>query len=64
MDLVKMLTPKDTEEVRPGLFIQKTKKGYRQIHPAAWNGKINWKGQIKSMISFRTIFTIALILFN
>ena len=43
MNWVERLTPKNTEEVKPGLFIQKYKFGYRQIHPAAWDGKINWK---------------------
>lgn len=43
MSWIKSLEPKDTEEVRPGFFIQKKYKGYRQVHPAAWNGKIIWK---------------------
>ncbi len=37
------LEPKHTEEIKPGLFIQKTPSGYRQVWPAQWNGKINWK---------------------
>lgn len=63
MDWSKVLTPKNTEEVRPGLFIQKRNNNYRQIHPAAWNGKVDWKGQMKSVFSFRTVFTMGLILF-
>ncbi len=68
MDFVKALTPKDTEEVKPGFFIQTKnhkngRTSYRQVHPVAWNGKIDWKTQVKSVFSLRTIFTIALILF-
>lgn len=43
MSWIERLTPKDTEEVKPGLFIKKTRFSYRQVHPAAWDGKINWK---------------------
>ena len=46
MDLIKFLTPKNTEEVRPGFFIQKKKKGYKRIYPACWNGKIIWRNFI------------------
>lgn len=46
MTFVDAMTPKDTEEVKPGLFIQKSGKNYRQISPAAWGGKINWKNLI------------------
>lgn len=64
MDLAESLTPQRTEEIKPGLFIQKTIKGkYRQIEPVAWGGKIRWKQQISSVISFRFIFTIAVVLF-
>lgn len=43
MNFKKALTPRDTEEIKPGLFIQTTTKGYRQVHPAVWNGEINYK---------------------
>ncbi len=59
MNFIKALTPKDTEEVKPGLFIQttygellandghtvigKAPMSYKHITPAAWNGKIIWK---------------------
>lgn len=59
---IKALTPKDTEEVKPGLFIQtrgnpdslidrleKTVSGipikypwYKEVWPAAWNGRVKW----------------------
>ncbi|KKK96322.1 hypothetical protein LCGC14_2663930 [marine sediment metagenome] len=81
MNLTKSLTPKDTEEIKPGLFIQ-TKYGelldddghtvigkapmyYKQISPAAWDGKIIWKnllfgqGFLKSFIFFLIILFIA-----
>lgn len=41
--LIEVLTPKDTEELKPGLFIKDTGKGYRQIHPIAWDGKFRLK---------------------
>ncbi len=41
---IKAITPGDTEEVKPGLFIQKRgKESYRHIYPGAWDGKIMWK---------------------
>jgi len=42
MSFIEKLTPKDTEEIKPNLFIQRRGNYYRQIYPAAWNGKINW----------------------
>lgn len=44
--IIRTLTPKNTEEVKPGLFIQKVNNGYRMIAPAAWNGQINWRNFI------------------
>lgn len=63
MGLIEFLTPKDTEEVRPGLFVKTTLKGYRVMSPLAWNGKLRVKEQLKTVFSLRTIFTIALVLF-
>ncbi len=63
MSFVDEVTPKDTEEVKPGLFIQKWKGKYRQIEPMAWNGKMRWEQQIRSILSLRTFFTIGVILF-
>lgn len=60
---IKALTPKNTEEVKPGLFIQTTARGYRNIYPAAWNGKINWKNFIFGGSFFKTIGWFAIILF-
>jgi len=64
MSIIDSLTPKNTEEIKPGLFIQKIPKGYRQIYPAAWNGKMNWKnflwgsGFLKSFIWFVIILIV------
>lgn len=63
MTLADMLTPKDTEELKPGFFVQKKGDTYRQIHPIGWNGKIDWIKQLKSIFSLRTFFTIGIILF-
>lgn len=57
------LTPKNTEEVKPGLFIQKTATGYRHIHPAAWNGKINWKNLLIGGNAIRNFVWFAIIMF-
>jgi len=70
MNFVKALTPKDTEEIKPGLFIQKQGNSYRQISPAAWDDKIIWKnlffgqGFLRSFIFFLIIVFIAWSYFN
>ncbi len=61
MDFIKSLTPGDTEEVKPGLFIQRRLGKYRQIYPAAWNGKINWKNFILGPNFFKHFFIFLLI---
>lgn len=62
--IIEDLTPKRTEEIKPNLFIQQTRGGkYRQVHPIAWDGKIRWKEQLSSVISFRFVFTIVVVLF-
>ncbi len=65
MDFVKALTPKDTEEVREGLFIQRRLGKYRQVYPAAWNGKMNWYNLFTggSIWKSRTFILILLIVF-
>ena len=61
---VKALTPKDTEEIKPGLYIQKKLGRYRQVHPAAWDGKISTKNLlfggdfVKSFIFFAILMFI------
>jgi len=46
MTIIDILTPKDTEEVKPNFFIQKKGNHYRQVSPMAWNGKMLWKNAI------------------
>lgn len=63
IDFKKAFTPKDVEEVRPGLFIKKIPKNYddieyRQIQPLVWNGKWRLKNQIK----IRNVLMIVLII--
>lgn len=59
MSLMDSLTPKDTEEMKPELFIQKKGDVYRQINPIAWNGK--WR--LKKQFGWRNLFFILLVLF-
>lgn len=63
----KVITPSDTEELKPGLFIQKKiikgKDYYRQVHPGAWNGKINWYEVFLGHNFFKTTFWFLLIMF-
>lgn len=58
--LVKTLTPVNTEEVRPGLFIQTSStargKSYRQITPCCWDGKIDWKITLFGDKPFKYLF--------
>ncbi len=68
MNLTKALTPKDTEELRPGLFIQMKAKNpdtieYKQISPAAWDGKIIWKNLFFGGITLRNVIWFSIILF-
>ncbi len=77
MNWKKILAPKDTEEVRPGLYVRTMYKpiyhkgdmiarepiGYRRVEPVVWNGEYRWKEQLKTVFSLRTIFTIAIICF-
>ena len=63
MSFADSITPADTEEIKPGFFVQKRLKGYKQVYPFAWNGKIRYKEQLSSLFSMRTIITIAIIIF-
>ncbi len=55
----KAFTPKDTEELKPNLFVKKTSKGYKQDNPLVWKGEWRLRGQI----GWRNIFMIILIIF-
>lgn len=59
MSFIDSLTPKNTEEIKPGLFIQKKGEDYRQINPIAWNGR--WR--LKKQFRWRSLFFILLVLF-
>ncbi len=59
MNFKESFTPKDTEELKPGLFIQKKGDTYRQINPVVWNNE--WR--LKNQFGWRNLFTIAIILF-
>lgn len=63
MNFIDLLTPKDTEEIKPGLFVKKTKKGWKEVHPSAWKGKIIWKNLLFGPRFFRTLITFGVILF-
>lgn len=63
MSLADILTPKNTEEVKPGLFFKKTGKGYRQVTPMAWNGKINWFVVVFGSRPIKHLFIFLLIMF-
>lgn len=60
---VKALTPDNTEEVKPGLFVQKMKKGYRQIQPIAWKGEFRTKEQLATVFSLGTFVRLGIIIF-
>lgn len=63
MSWIDSITPKDTQELRPGLFIQIKKDKYRVINPFAWNGKVRWKEQLQTIFNFEQFIRIAVILF-
>ncbi len=64
MSWKKVLTPINTEEIRPGLFIQSKPKNpdnvqYRVINPICWKGKYRWNKQF----SWKNLITIIIIAF-
>lgn len=63
MTFVDAVTPKDTEEVKPNIFVQKKGDIYRVVNPIAWNGQMRWKEQSKTFFSLRTFITLVLIIF-
>ena len=58
-----MVTPKDTEEIKPGLFIQKKGDVYRQVYPACWEGRMNWVNFFWGGKPWKSLFFFGLILF-
>lgn len=68
MSITDFLTPKNTQEVRPGLFVQAITKNpdkltYRVINPMAWNGKIRTTEQLRTIFNFKSLFALLLIIF-
>lgn len=72
--IAKAVTPQDTEEVKPGLFVQtkfvrkagsgeKVPKSYRTVYPSAWDGKINWNNFIFGGSVLKTIIPFLVVLF-
>ena len=59
MSFIERLTPKDTEEIKPGIFIQKRGEGYRVVNPITWDNE--WR--LNKHFGWRNLFTIVLILF-
>lgn len=55
----RLLSPKNTEEIKPGLFVQNRKGKYRVVKPIVWNGEY----RLKDQFSWKSIITIVLILF-
>ena len=63
MSWVDSITPKNTEEDKPGLFIQEKRGKLRQVHPAAWNGKVNWKNFLLGHDFLKNLIVFAIIMF-
>ncbi len=68
MTFIDAITPKNTEEVKPGLFIQTIETNpnkfiYRQVKPLAWKGKFRTKEQLATLFSVRTFLTLGIIAF-
>ena len=51
----------DTEEVKPGIFVQKKDGSYRVVQPLTWNGRFRWKEQLRA--SWGNLFTLGMVLF-
>ena len=59
MNLKKTLTPENTEEVKPNIFLQKKGDGYRVVNPIVWNNE--WR--LKKQFGWRNLLWIMIILF-
>lgn len=52
------------EEIKPDFFIKVDGRGrYKRVYPLSWQGKSRLGKEIKRIFTFRTFFTICLILF-
>ena len=63
MSFIDSITPKNTQEIKPGLFVQERNNSYRVIHPVAWDGKINWKTFILGPNALKHFLIFLLIIF-
>lgn len=63
MSWIEKFTPKDTEEIKPDLFIQRRQKGYRVVNPIAWNGKWRTKEQLKTIFTVGMFIRLGIIIF-
>ncbi len=63
MNFIKVFTPKDTEEIKSDLFIQRRGNSYRQVYPGAWDGKIIWKNLLFGGMGLRNLLWFAIIIF-
>ncbi len=61
--LKKAITPSDTEEIKPNLFIQKKLGGHRQVYPAVWNMEFRWKNMFFGGSPLKSTIFFAIILF-
>jgi len=61
-NFIKSLTPNNTKEIKPNLFIQEKKGKYRVVNPMAWKGKIRYKEQLQTVFSIRTLIWLGILL--
>ncbi len=59
MSLINSLTPDNTEEIKPGLFVQNRKGNYRVVNPIAWKGK--WR--LDKQFGWKNLITIVIVIF-
>ncbi len=59
MKLSDTFEPDNTEEIKPGLFIQNKKGNYRQVNPIVWKGK--WR--LTKQFGWKNLVWIVIVLF-
>ena len=55
MSFADSVTPPNTTEIKPGLFVQKKGNRWRKVEPIAWNGKLRINAQLKSLLTIKTL---------
>jgi len=63
MNFKKILTPNDTEELKPNFYVQKKRGKYKQVLPIVYDNKWLIKKQLRTVFCLRTVVTLAIILF-